>query len=76
MEGLTTRSWHDYLGSPVSANSARAFGYEAIGALFMLKFELVGRGPAIRASVQIPVPFIVHTLPPRPPAIAADLIEI
>ena len=76
MEALTARSWHNYLGSPVSANSARTFGYEAIGALLMPNFELVGRSPAIRASVQVPVPFIVHTLSPRPPAIVADLTEI
>jgi hypothetical protein len=75
MEALTARSWHNYLGSPVSANSARTFGYEAIGALLMPNFELVGRSPAIRASVQVPVRFVVHTLPPRPPAIVSDLTE-
>ena len=76
MEAPMVRSWHNDLGSPVSANSARTFGYEAIGALLMLYFKLVGRSPAIRASVQVPVPFIVHTLSPRPPAIVADLTEI
>ena len=42
----------------------------------MLSLELVSRGPAIRASVQVPVPFIVHTLPPRLPVIVANLTEI